>query len=319
MLSEDKLPLVSIVVPCFNEEQAIPIFYKTLKADFAKDKFPANLELIFVNDGSSDQTLNVIKALHSEHPNEVHYVSLSRHFGKEPGLMAGLKEAHGDYIAIMDVDLQDPPELLPKMLNILEDPKQNFDLVVTRRDSRNHEGKIRSFFSHAFYKFINSISEIKLLPDERDYRLMKRKVVNAFLSLPECDRFSRGLFAWIGFNRTYIAFPDHERSVGKSKFSIKSLYRLAMNSVFSFSQIALNIASWLGFMFCLLAFIAIIWLIVRKCIDPTIALRGWTSLASLILLVAGVQLFCIGMIGKYLGKVFDQTKHRPNYIISEKK
>lgn len=312
-------PLVSIIVPCYNEEQTIPIFYKALTQTLEKAKFNADLEIIFVNDGSRDKTLTLIKNLQTQDPKRVHYISFSRNFGKEGAMLAGMRFCHGDYATIMDADLQDPPEILPKMLALLQDPNNDYDVIATRRADRKHENIIRSKMSHAFYKVINHISEIKLTPDERDFRLMKRKVINAFLELPEYDRFTKGIFAWIGFNVKYLSYPDHKRVAGKSKFSIWALIKMALGGILNFSQVALDIASWIGFIFCLLAFVAIIWLIVRKCLDPSIALRGWTSLASLILLVSGVQLFCIGIIGKYLGKMYDQTKHRPNYIISEKK
>lgn len=305
------MPVLSIVVPCFNEEPSVPLFYNAVEK--LKDKLP-NFEYVFVDDGSSDKTLNELKNL--AHQNKsVHFVSFSRNFGKESAIYAGLKAAKGDYVVLMDADLQDPPELLPKMYEIIT--TKDYDVITTRRTTRTGEKEGLSFLSHSYYYIINKISNVHMSPDQRDYRMMTRQVVDEYLKLKEVSRFSKGLFAWEGFKQYELTFPNHERAAGESHWGIKKLFKYALTSITDFSEAPLKIATYLGGFFSLLAFIGIIVIIIRKIINPTIAVMGWSSLACLILLMGGLNLLCIGVIGMYLEKVYQQAKNRPIYIARE--
>ena len=305
------MPVLSIVVPCFNEEPSVPLFYNAVEK--LKDKLP-DFEYVFVDDGSSDKTLSELKNL-AQQNKSVHFVSFSRNFGKEAGLYAGLEHATGDYVAVMDVDLQDPPELLPKMYEIIT--TKDYDVITTRRTTRTGEKEGLSFLSHSYYYIINKISNVHMSPDQRDYRMMTRQVVDEYLKLKEVSRFSKGLFAWEGFKQYELTFPNHERAAGESHWGIKKLFKYALTSITDFSEAPLKIATYLGGFFSLLAFIGIIVIIIRKIINPTIAVMGWSSLACLILLMGGLNLLCIGVIGMYLEKVYQQAKNRPIYIARE--
>ncbi|MFD1419575.1 glycosyltransferase family 2 protein [Lactiplantibacillus songbeiensis] len=313
------MPKISLIVPCFNEELTLEIFYNTVEKVFSQHATTfKNIthEYRFIDDGSSDQTLVELKKLQAQHPDTVHYLSFSRNFGKEAGLAAGLQHADGDYIAVMDVDLQDPPELLPKMLTTLQ--QGDYDCVGTMRSDRRGEPAIRSFFSRAFYSIINKISKVQIIPNARDYRLMTRQMVDAILELPEYNRFSKGIFNWVGFKTTYLTFENAPRSAGESHWSFWQLLNYSIEAIVDFSEVPLKIATFIGGLFAFLSVIGIIFIIIRKLIWGN-SVGGWASLVSIMLFVGGVQLFCLGIIGNYIGKIYLESKHRPLYIVKEQK
>lgn len=303
--------LVSIVVPCYNEESAIPYFYDEI-IKVAKKMKDLNFEFLFINDGSNDNTLSVLKEYHQK-DSRVRFISFSRNFGKEAAIYAGLENAKGDYIATMDADLQDPPSLLPEMFDYIE---EGYDCVATRRTTRKGEPVIRSFFARKFYKLINKLSKIEMVDGARDYRLMSRKMVDAILSLKEYNRYSKGLFSFVGFETKWIEFENVERVAGETKWSFWKLFIYAIEGIIGFSTVPLMIAAIFGILFCLLAFILIIVIIVKTLIygDPV---SGWPSTICIIFLVSGVQLFCSGIMGAYLSKTYLETKNRPIYIVKE--
>lgn len=304
---------ISIIVPCFNEEESLPLFY----AEMEKIKFQLNdhFEYIFVNDGSKDRTLQVLRDL-NQVDKSVHYLSFSRNFGKEAALYAGLKHATGDLVTVMDADLQDPPELLLTMKSMLE-KNPDLDCVGTRRTTRDGEPPIRSFFAKMFYKLINRISQVEMVDGARDFRLMRRQMVDAILEVSEYNRFSKGIFAWVGFKTEYLEYKNVERVAGKTSWSFWQLLNYSLEGIINFSDAPLTIAFLGGVVACLLAFFLIIIVIVRTLIfgDPT---SGWPSMVSIILFLGGFQLLTIGILGKYIGKIFMETKKRPIYVIKEK-
>lgn len=304
--------LLSIVVPCFNEEEATPIFYKTIH-EMESELPSVDLEFVFVDDGSRDNTLKVLKKLHQQ-DERVHYVSFSRNFGKEAGIYAGLEKAKGDYVVIMDVDLQDPPSMLPKMLAEIESGE--YECVSTRRVDRKGEPPIRSWFARKFYKIMNKISSADIVDGARDYQMMTRKVVNAILSMGEYNRFSKGIFGWVGFKRKWLEFENVERVAGETKWSFWKLFIYAIDGIVAFSTAPLTLASVFGSIMCLVAFLFIIVIIVRTLIfgDPT---SGWPSMVCIILLVSGIQLLCLGIQGQYMAKTYLETKKRPIYLVQE--
>ncbi|MDO5590859.1 MAG: glycosyltransferase family 2 protein [Lachnospiraceae bacterium] len=303
---------ISIIVPCYNEEAALPIYYSEMSKvmDQMKD---VEFEILFVDDGSTDQTLQQMKILNDQ-DERCQYFSFSRNFGKEAAIYAGLKNATGDYAAIMDVDLQDPPSLLPKMYEILQ--TGDYDSVATRRSTRSGEPKIRSFLSESFYKFVNRISKTEIVNGARDYRLMKRNMVDAVLAMSEYNRFSKGIFGWVGFRTKWLEYENIERSAGETKWSVKKLFFYSMEGITGFSVAPLSLASVLGILFCILSFLMIVVIIVRTCIwgDPV---SGWPSLACIIFLVSGVQLLCTGIVGEYLSKTYLETKKRLIFILKD--
>ena len=303
--------MLSIIIPCFNEEEAIPLFFTEMEN--MKKTITHDLEYIFINDGSKDLTLQVLRDLAIKH-NFVRYISFSRNFGKEAALYAGLQAATGDLITVMDVDLQDPPELLPKMIEMIE--TSDVDCVGTRRADRKGEPPIRSFFAKKFYQLINKISDTEMVDGARDYRLMTRQMVDAILELTEHNRFSKGLFSWVGFKTEYISFANRERSAGETSWSFWKLFNYSIDGIVNFSDAPLNIASFVGAFSCFAAVIAMIFIIIRALIfgDPT---SGWPSMVTIILFIGGVQLLCIGIIGKYIGKIFMETKKRPVFLVKE--
>ena len=305
------MDLISIVVPCFNEQEALPIFYKEALPYF--DKINANYEVIFVDDGSKDQTAKIMKELAKEN-SHIKYIILSRNFGKEGAMYAGLKASKGDYVAIMDVDLQDPPELVEEMYKTLLEGE--YDCVGTRRVTRKGEPKIRSFFARKFYKIINKMSETEIVDGARDFRLMKRKVVKEIIKMKEYNRYSKGLFSFIGFKTKWITYENPERSAGNTKFNFWKLFAYAVEGIVGFSTVPLAIAAIVGLVFCLISFLMIIVIIVRTLIwsDPT---SGWPSMVCIMFFLSGIQLFCTGIIGEYLSKTYLETKHRPIYILRE--
>lgn len=308
------MKLLSIIVPCYNEQENIVDFYNELLKNEAYFKsHDVDIEIIYVNDGSKDGTVAEVKKLH-ERDERVHLINFSRNFGKESAMIAGLERAKGDFVAIMDCDLQDPPALLPQMYEAIVN--EGYDSVATRRVSRKGEPPIRSFFARMFYRIINKMSKTEIVDGARDYRLMTRQFVNAVLSMGEYNRFSKGIFGWVGFKNKWIEFENVERQKGETKWSFWKLFLYALDGIVAFSTAPLAIASFMGVLFCLLAFIFIIFIIVRKLMfgDPT---SGWPSLVCIISLVSGVQLFCIGIVGQYLSKTYLEVKKRPLYIVKE--
>ena len=304
---------ISIIVPCYNEEQAIPYFYEEI-TKVAKD-LKNDFEFIFVNDGSKDKTIEIVKD-YAKKDKRVKFIHFSRNFGKEAAMYAGLELSTGDYVAIMDADLQDPPALLPQMVSILEDENSDYDSVGTRRVTRKGEPPIRSFFARKFYKIINKMSKIEMVDGARDYRLMKRQVVNSILELKEYNRYSKGLFEFVGYNTKWLEFENVERVAGETKWSFWKLFLYAIEGIVAFSTAPLAIASIVGFIFCLVSFIMILVIIIKTLAfgDPT---AGWPSLVCIIFFVSGIQLFSLGIIGEYLSKTYLETKKRPIYIIKE--
>ena len=305
--------LISIIVPCFNEEESLPFFYDEIKK-VSKEMNYVNFEYIFVDDGSSDNTLNILKK-YSKSDNRVKYITLSRNFGKEAAMYAGLEHSKGDYVAIMDADLQDPPSLLPEMYNYIVN--EDYDTIGTRRVNRIGEPPIRSFFARKFYKLINKISKLEMVDGARDYRLMKRVVVDSILTIKEYNRYSKGLFSFVGFKTKWIEFENKERVAGTTKWSFFKLLVYAIEGITAYSTVPLAISAVIGIVFCLIAFLTIVYIVIKTLIfgDPV---GGWPSLACMILFVSGIQLFCIGILGQYLSKTYLETKNRPIYIIREK-
>ena len=305
---------ISVVVSCYNEEKALPLFYEEMERVRKKDfEGIVEFEYIFVNDGSKDNTLKIIKELNQK-DQKVRYISFSRNFGKEAAMYAGLEAAEGDYVTLMDADLQDPPALLKQMYDAIKN--EGYDSVGTRRVTRKGEPPIRSFFARMFYKIINKMSNIEMVDGARDYRLMKRQVVDSIISLKEYNRYSKGLFSFVGFDTKWIEYKNVERVAGETKWSFWKLFKYALEGITAFSTTPLIFSSIVGLIFCLVAFIAIIFIIVKTLVygDPT---AGWPSMACIIVFVSGIQLFTIGIIGQYLSKTYLEVKKRPIYIIKE--
>ena len=305
--------LLSAIVPCYNEEESVADFYTEFikNEDFFRAKDIA-FEIVYIDDGSKDETAREIKALH-EKDDRVRMVSFSRNFGKEAAMLAGFRHARGEYVVTMDVDLQDPPALLPQMFAQLE---EGYDSVATRRVTRKGEPVLRSFFARMFYRLMNAISKTEIVDGARDYRLMTRQVVDAILSMPEYNRFTKGIYGWVGYRTKWIEFENVERRKGETKWNFWKLFLYSLEGIVGFSTAPLAIASIMGILFCFLAFLLIIVTIVRKLVfgDPT---GGWPSLVCIISLVSGVQLFCMGIIGQYMAKTYLEVKRRPMYLIKE--
>ena len=310
------MKLLSVVVPCYNEQDNIADFYNELlkNESFFKEK-DIELEIIYIDDGSSDKTQEEVALLH-EKDARVHLVGFSRNFGKEAAMYAGLQKSKGDYVVVMDCDLQDPPSLLPEMIDAVE--KEGYDSVATRRVSRKGEPPIRSFFARRFYKLINKISNAEIVDGARDYRLMTRRFVDAVLSMEEYNRFSKGIFGWVGFKNKWIEFENVERRKGETKWSFWKLFAYAVDGIVAFSTTPLALASVFGMLCCFVAFCFIIFIIVRQLTvgDPHGEV-GWASMASIILFVGGLQLFFVGVLGQYLSKTYLEVKKRPLYIVKE--
>ena len=303
---------LSLIVPCYNEQESLELFYKevTRVADEMKEY---EFEFNFIDDGSSDRTMEILREL-GKQDDRVCYYSFSRNFGKEAAMYAGFKKATGDYVAVMDADLQDPPELLPEMVKLLETGE--YDSVATRRVDRKGEPPIRSFFAKLFYKLSNRISDTDLVDGARDFRLMKRQMVDAILSMSERNRFSKGIFGWIGFRTYWMPYENVERVAGETKWNFWKLFKYSLDGIVNFSQVPLVLASFGGILLTLLSFVMIAFIVVRKLLfgDPV---SGWPSLVCIISFIGGVQLFCLGIIGQYLAKTYLEVKHRPIFIIAE--
>ena len=303
---------ISIIVPCYNEEKVLPIFYQEWKktADMMRD---SEFELIFVDDGSSDATLSILKEF-ADKDERIIYLSFSRNFGKEAAMYAGFCNAVGELVAVMDADLQDPPSLLPQMVECIL--KDNYDSVATRRVTRKGEPPIRSFFARLFYKIINKISDADIVDGARDFRLMTREMVDSIVAMSEYNRFSKGIFGWIGFKTYWLPYENVERVAGETKWSFWKLFKYSIDGIINFSQAPLMLASWGGLFATGISFVMIIFIIVRKILfgDPV---NGWPSLVCIIIFVGGIQLFCMGIIGQYLAKTYMEVKKRPHFIITK--
>lgn len=307
------MDVCTCIVPCFNEEEAIPYYYEEMLK--VMPQIPElDFELLFVDDGSKDSTLEVLKEL-AQRDKRVRYISFSRNFGKEAALFAGLQNAKGNYVVTMDVDLQDPPSLIPEMYNII--CNEDYDSVATRRVTRKGEPKIRSFFARKFYQLINKMSDADIVDGARDFRFMKRSMVDAILSMKEYNRFSKGIFGWVGFKTKWLEYENIERIAGETKWSFRKLFLYAIEGIIAFSTTPLSIVSVIGVVICLLSFILLVVIIIRALLvgDPV---AGWPSLVCIITSLGGVQLLCTGIVGLYLSKTYLETKNRPIYIVKEK-
>ena len=301
---------ISIIVPCYNEQESIGLFYEEMCR--VSDEMGNDFEYIFVNDGSADSTLEIIEAL-AQNDSRVKYISFSRNFGKESAIYAGFSKATGDYVVMMDADLQDPPKLLPEMLKYIQ---QGYDSVATRRVTRKGEPPIRSFFARMFYKIINKISDVDIVDGARDYRLMTAQMKDAIVSMQEYNRFSKGIFGWVGFKTKWLEYENIERVAGETKWNFWKLFLYSLEGIIAFSTAPLVLASMFGIIFCFLAFIMILFVVVRTLVfgDPV---AGWPSMVCIIFLIGGIQLLCIGIIGQYLSKTYLETKKRPKYVIKD--
>lgn len=304
--------LTSLIIPCYNEEQALPILYRSLWEVAEELGKTSEFEFIFVDDGSRDGTLGLLKELAAQDERVV-YLSFSRNFGKEAAMYAGLKNARGDYVAIMDADMQDPPSLLPEMFRLME---EGYDSVATRRVSRAGEPRLRSLGARMFYRVINRISDADIVDGARDFRLMKREMVDAVVAMSEYHRFSKGIFGWVGFRTCWLPFENVERAAGETKWSFWGLLKYSVEGIINFSQAPLSIASWCGIGLTGVSFLMVLFIVVRKLLfgDPV---AGWPSLACIIVFLGGIQLLCMGIMGQYIAKTYMEVKGRPHYIIGE--
>ena len=304
--------LISLVVPCFNEEQSLPYFWEQTTAVMEQMDY-LDFEVIFVDDGSRDRTLEVLRSL-AKSDSRVKYLSFSRNFGKEAAMYAGLEHAKGDYAAVMDADLQDPPALLAEMYRAVT--QEGYDSAATRRVTRKGEPPIRSFFARMFYRIINKMTDVEIVDGARDFRLMNRKFLNALLELKERNRFSKGLFGWVGFKTKWLEFENVERIAGETKWSFWKLFKYSIEGIVAFTTTPLTLASFMGFLLCMVALCSTVFIVVRKLLfgDPV---SGWASTASIITFIGGIQLFFMGIFGQYLAKAYTEIKNRPIYIVAE--
>lgn len=311
-MEKKKKDKISVIVPCYNEELSLDYFYDEIDR-ISKQMKKLDFEFLFINDGSKDNTLGKIKEL-SKKDKRVVYISFSRNFGKEAAMMAGLEHAKGDYITLMDADLQDPPELLEEMYRLIKE--ENYDCVATRRVTRKGEPVIRSFCARQFYKIINQMSDIEMVDGARDYRLMTRQVADSIISMKEYNRYSKGIFSFVGFETKWLEYENIERVAGETKWSFWKLFKYALEGITAFSTVPLLMSAILGFLFCLLSFV-MIFVIIFKTLIFGDHVSGWPSLVCIIFLLSGIQLFSIGVIGQYLSKTYLESKRRPIYIIKE--
>ncbi len=302
---------ISLIVPCFNEQEVLPIFYEeTVKVI---DTVDADFEFIFVDDGSKDNTILIMREL-AERDSRVTYISFSRNFGKEAAMYAGLENSTGDWCIVMDSDMQDPPSLIPQMYHAV--CHEGYDSVATCRETRAGEPPVRSFFARRFYRIINRISDSDIKDGARDFRIMSRQMVNSILSMGEYNRFSKGIFGWVGFKTKWLPYENIERAAGKTKWSFWKLFKYSLDGIVNFSSVPLYISSWVGILFCAIALLATIFFFIRRLAfgDPV---TGWASTACIITFIGGVQLFCIGVLGQYMARMYLETKGRPKYIVRE--
>lgn len=303
---------ISVIVPCYNEQDSLHYFYNEI-LDISNKMSEQEFEFLFIDDGSTDDTLKYLKDL-SDKDTRVNFISFSRNFGKEAAIYAGLENAVGDYIVLMDADLQDPPSLIPQMYETLKN--EDFDCVATRRVTRKGEPLIRSLFAKCFYKIINKISRTEIVDGARDYRFMSRRMVDSILKVSEYNRFSKGIFGWVGYNTKWIEYENIERVAGKTKWSFWKLIIYSIEGIVGFSTVPLSISSFMGVILCIVALFMVVFIIIRKLLfgDPV---SGWPSLACIIIFIGGIQLFCIGILGQYLAKTYLEAKKRPIYLIKE--
>lgn len=302
---------ISLIVPCFNEQEVLPIFYEeTVKVI---DTVDADFEFIFVDDGSKDNTILIMREL-AERDSRVTYISFSRNFGKEAAMYAGLEKSTGDWCIVMDSDMQDPPSLIPQMYHAV--CHEGYDSVATCRETRAGEPPVRSFFARMFYRIINRISDSDIKDGARDFRIMSRQMVDSILSMGEYNRFSKGIFGWVGFKTKWLPYENVERAAGKTKWSFWKLFKYSLEGIVNFSSLPLYISSWVGILFCIIALFATIFFFARRLVfgDPV---TGWASTACIITFIGGVQLFCIGVLGQYMARMYLETKDRPKYIVRE--
>ena len=302
---------ISLIVPCYNEQEVLPIFYnETCKVI---EKMDADFEFIFIDDGSKDNTVLIMREL-AEKDDRVFYYSFSRNFGKEAGIYAGLSNAKGDICVVMDADMQDPPSLLPQMYDAIIN--EGYDLVATCRETREGEPPVRAFFARLFYKIINKISDADIKDGARDFRMMSRKMVDSIIELGEYNRFSKGIFGWVGFKTKWLPYENIERAAGNTKWSFWKLFKYSLDGIVNFSSAPLYISSLIGILFCIIAFISTIFFFVRRLMfgDPV---TGWASTACIITFIGGIQLFCVGVLGQYIARMYLETKNRPKYIVRE--
>ena len=310
------MKLISVVVPCYNEQEVLPLFYNEINkviAQMQSEYDDLEFELLFINDGSKDNTLKMLREL-SASDNRVRYISFSRNFGKEAGMFAGMENSKGDYVVVMDADLQHPPKFIPQMYKYVSE--EGFDCATTRRVSRKGESKIRSWFAMKFYKIMNKISQTEIVDGAQDFRFMTRKMVDAVLSMKEYNRFSKGIFSWVGFNVKYIEYENVERAAGTTAWSFWKLFLYSLEGIFAFLTAPLALASLLGVLSCLIAFICIIAIIIKTIVFGE-SVQVFPTIMCAIFFVGGLQLFCTGILGQYLSKTYLETKRRPIYIISE--
>lgn len=310
------MELLSIVVPCFNEEATISIFYSAVEK--IRHQMDVDIEYCFIDDGSKDRTLDILRDLNKKSGGIVRYTSFSRNFGKEAALYAGLKMAKGDYIVTMDVDLQDPPSLLPEMWQILHNPDNDYDCVATRRTTRKGEPRIRSFFARLFYKLINELSDTEIVDGARDYRMMTRQMVDAVIQDSEYNRFSKGIFSWVGFHTKWLAYENVERSAGETKWSFWKLFKYSIEGILAYTTVPLYLSSIMGILMCGVSFVALLFIIIRAFAfgDPV---AGWPSLVCIITLLGGLILLALGIMGLYIAKIYLETKKRQIFIVREEK
>ena len=302
---------LSIIVPCYNEQKALTIFFECTHKIITE--IGCEYEFIFINDGSKDGTLSFLKQIAEKNAN-VYYISFSRNFGKEAAMYAGFCNAKGDYVAVMDADMQDPPSLLPKMLELLQTGE--YDSVATRRVDRRGEPLIRSWFARKFYQLINRISDTDIVDGARDFRLMKREMLDAIVEMGEYNRFSKGIFGWIGFRTYWMPYENVERVAGETKWNFWKLFKYAVDGIINFSQAPLHIASWFGILMTFFSFVFLAVIVIKRiCFGDPVA--GWASTICVIIFIGGIQLFCLGIMGQYIAKIYMETKHRPHYIVAE--
>ncbi len=302
---------LTLIVPCFNEQEALPLFYDEVMRVMGEIKY--KYELLFIDDGSKDDTLKILKGFAKKNTH-VRYISFSRNFGKEAAMYAGFCNAGGDYVAVLDADMQDPPALLPEMLKIIE--TEDYDSVATRRVSRKGEPPVRSWFAKKFYKLINKISDADIVDGARDFRLMRREMAEAIVAMGENNRFSKGIFGWVGFRTYWMPYENRERVAGKTKWNFWSLFKYATDGIINFSEAPLNIASWFGMIMAFASFVLLLIIVVRRLFfgDPV---AGWASTICVIVFIGGIQLLCLGIMGRYIAKNYSESKHRPHYIVAE--
>lgn len=309
------MELISVIVPCYNEQESLPLFYPeiTRVAEEMSSDHELEFEFLFINDGSKDDTLNILRDLHND-DKRVRYISFSRNFGKEAAMYAGLENAKGDYVVILDADLQHPPKFIPQMYNYVRTGE--YDCASTRRVSRKGEPKLLSFFATKFYKIINKISQTEIVDGAQDFRFMTRQMVDAILSMKEYNRFSKGIFSWVGFHTKYIEYENVERVAGTTKWSFWKLFKYSLEGIFAFSTAPLALSSFLGVICCLISFIMAIIIVIKTLIwgDPV---AGYPTIITVVFLLGGLQLFCIGILGQYISKTYLESKHRPIYLIGE--